>query len=108
MDADSYSFAQKGVLGTISDNMITNHYFTYLFGQTPLRNSVAMATPKVLGDQKLFERVCLYAKIKVTKLHLTVSELYKKNAWGQISPTPTKIGLKSFTFSQRSAGFLVL
>ena len=28
-----------------------------LFGQTPLRNSIAMATPKAPGDPKLFERV---------------------------------------------------
>ena len=35
-----------------------NHYFTSLCGQTPLRNSIAMATSKVPGDQKLFEAVC--------------------------------------------------
>ena len=40
------------------------------FGQTPLRNSVAMATPKILGDQKLFERVCYMLKLKVTKFQL--------------------------------------
>ena len=28
-----------------------------LFGQTPLRNGIVMATPMVPGDQKLFERV---------------------------------------------------
>ena len=28
------------------------------FCQMPLRNSVAMTTTKVPGDQKLFERVC--------------------------------------------------
>ena len=38
-----------------------------LFGQTPLRNSVVMATPKVPGGQKLFERVCYMLKLKVTK-----------------------------------------
>ena len=37
------------------------------FGQTPLRNSIAMATPEVRGDQKLFERVCYMLKLKVTK-----------------------------------------
>ena len=50
-----------------------------LFGQTPLRNSVVMATPKVPGDQKLFERVYYMLKLKVTKFQLptlTVSELY--------------------------------
>ena len=34
------------------------HYFSSRFGQTPLRNKITMATPKVPGDQKLFERVC--------------------------------------------------
>ena len=43
------------------------HYFTSLFGQTSLRYSVAMATPKVPGDQKLFERVCYMLKLKMTK-----------------------------------------
>ena len=32
--------------------------FWRFFGQTPLRNSVAMAIPKIPGDQKLSERVC--------------------------------------------------
>ena len=49
-------------LGTISDNIAQNHYFTTIFGvffgQTHLGNDVAMATPKIPGDQKLFERVC--------------------------------------------------
>ena len=40
------------------------------FGQTPLRNSVAMATPKIPSDQKLFERVCYMLKLKVTKFQL--------------------------------------
>ena len=40
-----------------------------LFGQTPLRNSVVMATAKVPGDQKLFERVYML-KLKVTKFQL--------------------------------------
>ena len=33
------------------------NYFTSLFGQMPLRNSIAMAIPEVLSDQKLLERV---------------------------------------------------
>ena len=41
-----------------------------LFGQTPLRNSVVMATPKLPGDQKLFERVCYMLKLKLTKFQL--------------------------------------
>ena len=31
----------------------------------PLRNGIAMATPKVPGDQKLFERVCYMLKLKI-------------------------------------------
>ena len=38
------------------------------FGQTPLRNGVA--TPKIPGDQKLFERVCYELKLKITKFQL--------------------------------------
>ena len=41
-----------------------------LFGQTPLRNSIVMATPKVSGDQKLFEMVCYVFRLKVTKFQL--------------------------------------
>ena len=37
---------------------------------TPLRNSIAMATPKVPGDQKLFERMCYTLILKVTKFQL--------------------------------------
>ena len=44
--------------------------FLAVFGQMPLRNSVAMATPKIPGDQKLFERVCYMLKLKVTKFQL--------------------------------------
>ena len=32
--------------------------FLALFGLTPIRNSVAMAAPKIPDDQKLFQRVC--------------------------------------------------
>ena len=49
-------------LGTISDNMAQKplfyDHFWCFFGQMPLGNDVAMATPKIPGDQKLFERVC--------------------------------------------------
>ena len=37
------------------------------FGQTPLRNSFAMATPKVPSDQKLFQKVCYTLILKLTK-----------------------------------------
>ena len=33
-------------------------HFWRLFGQTLLGHNIAMATPKIPGDQKLFERVC--------------------------------------------------
>ena len=62
------------VLGTISDNMTQKPSFyarfLCIFGQTPLRNSIVMATPKVPGDQKLFERVSYMLKLKVTKFQL--------------------------------------
>ena len=53
----SMLFSESG-LGTISDNMTQSHYFTSLFDETPLRNSIAMVTPEVPGNQELFERVC--------------------------------------------------
>ena len=58
-------------LGTISDNMAQKplfyDHFWRFFGQTPLGNDVAMATPKIPGDQKLFERV-FYIKTKSHKV----------------------------------------
>ena len=45
-------------------------YLTLLFGQTPLSNSFAMATPKVPSDQKLFEKVCYTLILKLTKFQL--------------------------------------
>ena len=33
-------------------------HFWRLFGQTLLGHNIAMATPKIPGNQKLFERVC--------------------------------------------------
>ena len=33
-------------------------HFWHLFGQTLLGHSIAMAAPKIPGNQKLFERVC--------------------------------------------------
>ena len=64
-------FGSKVVLGTISDNMTQKPLFYArfwrFFGQTPVRNSVVMATHKAPGDQKLFERVCYMLKLKVTK-----------------------------------------
>ena len=59
------------VLGRISENMKKNHYFMALFlAKTPLRNSIAMAKPRIIGDQKLFERLCYMLKLQVTKFQL--------------------------------------
>ena len=44
--------------------------FHVFFGQTPLRNSTVMATPKVPGGQKIFERVNCMLKLKETKFQL--------------------------------------
>ena len=71
--------SKSGFGGAISDNMTQKPLFYALFGQTLLRNSAVMATPKVPGDQKLFKGVCYMLKLKVTKfsfLQLTVSEVY--------------------------------
>ena len=45
-------------------------FLCVFFSQTPLRNSIVMATRKVPGDQKLFERVSFILKLKVTKFQL--------------------------------------
>ena len=70
LDAGSYFGSKSGFgddFGQYDTKTIT---LLPLFGQTPLRNSVVMATPKVPGDQKLFERVCALLKLKVTKFQL--------------------------------------
>ena len=43
-------------------------FYVVFFRQTPPR--IAMATPKIPGDQKLFERVSYMLKLKVTKFQL--------------------------------------
>ena len=55
---------------TIYDNLTQNLYLMSRFGQMPLGNSAAMATPKVPGDQTLFERMCYMSIRKVTKFQL--------------------------------------
>ena len=55
--------------GQYDAKTIILHPFFAFFGQTPLRYSVAMATPKIPGNQKLFEKVCYMLKLKVTKFH---------------------------------------
>ena len=61
-------------LETISENMAQKPlfyvHFWRLFGQTLLGHNIAMATPKIPGNQKLFERVCYIQKLKVTKFQL--------------------------------------
>ena len=54
-------------LGQYDAKVIILHPFFAFFGQTPFRNNIVMATPKVPGNQKLFERVCYMLKLKVTK-----------------------------------------
>ena len=51
----------------ISDNMTQKPLYYVAFDPTILRNSIAMATPKVPGDQKLFE-MCVICKTKSDKV----------------------------------------
>ena len=71
-----------------------------VFGPTPLRNSIAMATPKVTGDQKLFQRVCYTLILKVTKFQLPTPDSFcsvlKNQLGANVPPPPSKIGLKGF------------
>ena len=67
-------FGSKSVFWTISANMRQKPLFYARFwcflGQMPLKNSIVMATPKIPGDQKLFESVSYMLKLKVTKFQL--------------------------------------
>ena len=51
--------------GQYDTNIIVLRHFL-----TKRLNSVAMATPKVPGDQNLFERVCYTLILKLTKFQL--------------------------------------
>ena len=86
----------KSGFGMISDNITI--ILRHLFGQMPLRNSVAMATLKILGDQKLFERVCYTLKLKVTKFQFPrpngFRAILRKPAGGQIFPPPVQNRVK--------------
>ena len=66
-----------------------------LFGQTPLRNSVVMATPKVAGDQKLFERACYMFKLKVTKFQRPTPDgfwfVFKNQLAGKFATPPPPV-----------------
>ena len=50
--------------------IILHPLLVFFFGQTPLRNNVVMGSPKVPGNQKLFEKVHFTLKLKVTKFQL--------------------------------------
>ena len=54
-----------------------------------------MATHKVTGDQKLFERACYMSKLKVTKFQLPTPNgfraVLKKQAGAQICPPPLPV-----------------
>ena len=78
-----------------------------LFSQTPLRNSAVMATPKVPGEQKLFERVCYMLKLKVTKFQLPTPNgfwavLKKPGLKMYLTETPTWVNDKVDTEYFRS------
>ena len=64
------------VWGTISDNMTQKPLFYasfwWFFWPNASRNSIVMATPKVPGDQGIFERVNYVLKLKVTKFQLPI------------------------------------
>ena len=47
-------------------------FLVFFFCQMPFRNSIVMATPKVPGDQNLFERVNSMLKLIVTKFQLPI------------------------------------
>ena len=70
------------------------------FWPKPLRNSVAMATPKILGNQKLFERVCCILKLKVTKFQLPRPDGFRAilrkpaGGGGKFATPPSNIGLR--------------
>ena len=55
--ADSkYGFGDD--FGEHGEKTIILFHFWRLFDQTLLGHNIAMATPKIPGNQKLFERVC--------------------------------------------------
>ena len=85
--------AQKEVLGTISDNITQRPLFYVRFLVKRLLE-IALSTPKVPGDQKLFEWVRYILKPKVTKFQLpTLNSFWvvlKKKQLGDKSPPPKK------------------
>ena len=73
-----------------------------------LRGSVAMATPKVQGDQKPFENVYYMLKLKVTKFQYPTPNNFrpvlKKTAGGHLPPPLLKIGLTWVFVNRQSWG----
>ena len=64
-------WAQKVVLGTISDNITQKPlFYVILLAKRLLEIVLPWATPKIPGDQKLFEKMCYMLKLKVTKFQL--------------------------------------
>ena len=64
-------------MGRISDNMTQKRlFYVAFFCQTPLRNSIGIATAQVPDDQKLFERVCYTSTLKVTKFQLPAPDSF--------------------------------
>ena len=66
-------------------------FYARFFSPNVLRNSVVMATPKVPGDKKLFERVCYMLKLKVTKFQLPTPDGFRavlKTPAGKFPPPP--------------------
>ena len=53
LNADSYFWLKRWLRGRFRTIWHKNNYFMSLFGQTPLGNSITMATVKVRGDHKL-------------------------------------------------------
>ena len=55
----------------VSDNMTQKLLFHVTFCQMPLRNSIAMVTPKVPGDQKYLKGCVIYTLIlQITNFQL--------------------------------------
>ena len=80
-----------------------------LFGQTPLWNSVVMATSKVPSNQNLFERECYMLKLKVAKFQLATPDGFwavLKNQLGANLPSPSKIGLRGSVLRKTQVHFL--
>ena len=61
----------------------------------PLRNSIAMAIPRVPGDQKLFERVCYTFILKVAKFQLPTPNSFravlKNQLGGKFPPVQNRV-----------------